>query len=134
MLKTDAKLFGAFDMQTMSSMGRNEQIIDELQKQYDVVQVDPTNPITEKYDVLLAVQPSSLGPDADEELHRRGQSRPADGDLRGSVPATGRRRAGHERAKQPPGGGNPFACSASRRSPRATSRAVEAVGRGLRRR
>ena len=33
------------------------------QKQYDVVQVDPSSPITERYDVLLAVQPSSLTPD-----------------------------------------------------------------------
>jgi len=60
-LQTDAKLFGGMDFQTMSS-SPNEQIIEELQKQYEVVQVDPTNPITEKFDVLLAVQPSSLGP------------------------------------------------------------------------
>jgi ABC-2 type transport system permease protein len=61
-LITDAKLYATFDMQTMSP-GRNEQIIEELQKQYEVVQVDAANPITEKYDVLLAVQPSSLGPE-----------------------------------------------------------------------
>ena len=60
-LTTDAKLYGGFDMQSMSST-RNEMIIDELQKQYDVVQVDPTSPIQDQYDVLLAVQPSSLGP------------------------------------------------------------------------
>ncbi len=34
-------------------------MIDELEKQYEVVQVDPSKPI-EKFDVLLAVQPSSL--------------------------------------------------------------------------
>ena len=45
------------------SPSANWPIIDELEKQYDVVQVDPANPITEKYDVLLAVQPSSLGPE-----------------------------------------------------------------------
>lgn len=44
-LTTDAKLFGGFDMQTMSSTS-DQLIIDELKKQYDVVQVDPTNPIT----------------------------------------------------------------------------------------
>ena len=60
-LTTDAKLYGGFDMQSMSST-RNEMIIDELQKQYNVVQVDPTAPIKDQYDVLLAVQPSSLGP------------------------------------------------------------------------
>jgi ABC-2 type transport system permease protein len=37
--------------------------VDELEKQYDVVQVDASAPITESFDVLLAVQPSSLGPE-----------------------------------------------------------------------
>jgi ABC-2 type transport system permease protein len=61
-VKTDANLFGGMDMQRM--MERlpalpRQKIIDELEKQYDVVQVDPSKPI-EKFDVLLAVQPSSL--------------------------------------------------------------------------
>lgn len=60
-LETDAKLFGGFNMQTMSSTP-NSLLIDELEKQYDVVKVNPAKPITEQYDVLLAVQPSSLGP------------------------------------------------------------------------
>ena len=61
-LTTDADLFGGFDM--MSGQQRPRQpIVDELEKQYDVVQVDPSAPITEKYDVLLAVQPSALGPE-----------------------------------------------------------------------
>jgi ABC-2 type transport system permease protein len=61
-LTTDADLFGGFDM--MSGQQRPRQpIVEELEKQYDVVQVDPTAPITEKYDVLLAVQPSALGPE-----------------------------------------------------------------------
>lgn len=55
---TDVQLFGGFDMQNMRPTPR-AQIIDELEKQYDVVQVDPSKPI-EKFDVLLAVQPSSL--------------------------------------------------------------------------
>jgi ABC-2 type transport system permease protein len=59
-LNTDAQLYGSFNMQTMSPTP-NWPIIDELEKQYDVVKVDPSKPITEKYDVLLAVQPSSLG-------------------------------------------------------------------------
>lgn len=61
-VQTDAKMYGGFDMQSMASSS-NWPIIDELQKQYDVVQVDPTNPITERYDALLAVQPSSLAPE-----------------------------------------------------------------------
>jgi ABC-2 type transport system permease protein len=60
-LKTDAPLYGGFSMQTMSPTP-NWPIIDELEKQYNVEKVDPAKPITEKYDVLLAVQPSSLGP------------------------------------------------------------------------
>ena len=61
-LSTDADLFGGFDM--MSGQQRQRQpIVEELEKQYDVVQVDPAAPITETYDVMLAVQPSSLGPE-----------------------------------------------------------------------
>jgi ABC-2 type transport system permease protein len=61
-LTTDADLFGGFDM--MGGQQRPRQpIVDELEKQYDVVQVDASAPITETYDVLLAVQPSSLGPE-----------------------------------------------------------------------
>ena len=106
-LTTDAKLYGGFDMQSMG-MSRNEQIIDELQKQYDVVQVDPANPITEKYDVLLAVQPSSLGPEQMEHFIaavKAGQPTAIFEDpfplLAGDVPGT-------NAPKQPPGGGNPF--------------------------
>jgi ABC-2 type transport system permease protein len=61
-LATDAQVFGRMNPMNPGS-GGNWTIIDELQKQYDVVQVNPTQPITEKYDVLLAVQPSSLGPE-----------------------------------------------------------------------
>jgi len=61
-LTTDADLYGGFDM--MSGQQRPRQpLVEELEKQYDVVQVDATAPITETFDVLLAVQPSSLGPE-----------------------------------------------------------------------
>jgi ABC-2 type transport system permease protein len=61
-LTTDADLFGGFDM--MSGQQRPRQpVLEELEKQYDVVQVDPSAPIADRYDVLLAVQPSSLGPE-----------------------------------------------------------------------
>ena len=61
-LATDADLFGGFDM--MGGQQRPRQpILNELEKQYDVLQVDASAPITERYDVLLAVQPSSLGPE-----------------------------------------------------------------------
>ncbi len=60
-LKTDVQLFGGFSMQGPTD---ESQMIEELKKQYDVVEVDPSRPITEKYDVLLAVQPSGLSPEA----------------------------------------------------------------------
>jgi len=60
-LQTDAQLYGQFNMQAMSS-SPDWPIIAELEKQYEVVKVDATNPLTEQYDALLAVQPSSLSP------------------------------------------------------------------------
>ena len=60
-LKTDAQLFGGFSMQGPSE---ESQLVAELKKQYDVSEVDPSKPIKDKYDVLLAVQPSSLNPAA----------------------------------------------------------------------
>jgi len=62
LLATDAELSGGFDM--MSGQSRPRQpLVEELEKQYEVVQVDASAPITESFDVLLAVQPSSLGPE-----------------------------------------------------------------------
>ena len=58
-LKTAAPLLGGFSMQGQTE---ESQLVVELKKQYDVVEVDPSKPIKEKYDVLLAVQPSSLNP------------------------------------------------------------------------
>ncbi|HEX6960703.1 MAG TPA: Gldg family protein, partial [Lacipirellula sp.] len=39
-------------------------LVTELRKQYDVVSVDPSQPIRGNYDALLAVQPSMMAPDA----------------------------------------------------------------------
>ena len=93
-LQTDARLFGSFDMQTMTP-GRNELIIDELEKQFEVVQVNADSPITERFDALLAVQPSSLTPEQMTnfvDAVRRGQPTAIFEDpfpyLDSSVPAT----------------------------------------------
>ena len=61
---TDAQMYGGFSMQGMQPRQIPKQpIIDELEKQYRVEQVDPAQPIeVGKYDALLIVQPSSLGP------------------------------------------------------------------------
>ncbi|MGL6194979.1 MAG: Gldg family protein, partial [Thermoguttaceae bacterium] len=60
-VKTDVPLFGFFSMETMS-MSPEMRIISELRKRYNVVEVDPTLPIMEYFDALLAVQPSTLDP------------------------------------------------------------------------
>jgi len=106
-LNTDAQLFATFDMQTMTP-GQNQQIIEELEKQYDVVLFDPTSPTTEKFDVLLAVQPSSLGPQQMKNFIaavKGGQATAIFEDpfvlLNPQVPGT-------SAPKMPPGGANPF--------------------------
>jgi ABC-2 type transport system permease protein len=106
-LTTDAKLYGTFDMQTMSPP-RNELIIDELQKQYDVVQVDPTNPITEKYDVLLAVQPSSLAPPQLDNFIAAVKNGQPTAIFEDPFPYMAPDVPGTKAPKQPPGAGNPF--------------------------
>ena len=60
-LKTDAPLFGRFNMSTFQAEPEWE-IVAELKKQYVVVEVDPLEPIREKFDALVAVQPSAMGP------------------------------------------------------------------------
>jgi len=61
-LQTDARMMGGFDQQSFRPTP-DQPLVEELKKQYDVVQVNADSPITEKYDALLAVQPSSLSPD-----------------------------------------------------------------------
>ena len=65
-VNTDARLFGGFDIQTMTSRPA-EQIIRELNKQYETEQVNAAVRI-EDYDALLVVQPSSLPQDQLDNL------------------------------------------------------------------
>lgn len=59
-LTTDAKVMGGFDMQTYRSQPV-WRIADELKKQYVVEEVSPDAPIdADKFEVLIAVLPSSL--------------------------------------------------------------------------
>jgi ABC-2 type transport system permease protein len=106
-LTTDAKLYGGFDAQTMSPT-QNQMIIDELQKQYDVVQVDPSNPIKERYDVLLAVQPSSLAPPAMENFIAAVKSGQPTAIFEDPFPYFAPDVPGTKAPKQPPGGMNPM--------------------------
>lgn len=63
-VKTDANFMGGVSMAGGSFQQIPRQpIIEELEKQYDVEEVDPGSPIsTTNYDVLLVPQPSSLNP------------------------------------------------------------------------
>jgi len=106
-LRTDAQLYGQFNMM-MGTSGRKWPIVDELEKQYEVVEVDPSSPITERYDALLAVQPSSLGPDEMKnfiEAVKHGQPTAIFEDpfpiYAANVPAT-------SAPRRPAGGGNPM--------------------------
>lgn len=66
-LKTDAYVMGGAD--TQSYRVRPEwKIVEELKRQYIVIDVDPVEPITEKFDALLAIQPSALGIDEFENF------------------------------------------------------------------
>ncbi|HEY3226629.1 MAG TPA: Gldg family protein, partial [Planctomycetota bacterium] len=58
-LSTDAKWFGGFEFTTMQP-SQPWAIVEELKKQYEVVQVAPDAAITESMDVLIAPMPSSL--------------------------------------------------------------------------
>ncbi|MEX0677162.1 MAG: Gldg family protein [Pirellulales bacterium] len=106
-LSTDAQLFPAFNMQTFSP-GQKQQIIDELEKQYEVVQVDPTNPITERYDVLLAVQPSSLDPQQMKHFIDAVKSGQPTAIFEDPFPWLNPEVPGTSAPKMPPGAGNPF--------------------------
>lgn len=60
LLRTDARVTGGFDMQHFRQMPE-WRIQTELKKQYKVEEVSPDTPIEEgKYDVVMAVMPSSL--------------------------------------------------------------------------
>lgn len=62
-LRTDAMVNGGFSPSTMQQMPR-QPLLEDLDKQYEIVDVDATSPIDPSlYACLLAVQPSSLSPD-----------------------------------------------------------------------
>lgn len=58
-VNTEAKLFGGFDFQSFQS-NPAWPVVEELKKQYEVVQINATSPITEKVDGLLVALPSAL--------------------------------------------------------------------------
>lgn len=105
-VRTEARLFGGFTF----AGGRpqdipKQEIVRELEKQYDVREIDPSNPIERgMYDVMMVVQPSSLSPEELDnvvEAIKYGQPTAVFEDPRPifmAAPATGE-------PKMPPGGG-----------------------------
>ncbi len=56
---TQLRVFGGMDFQTMQSTPAWP-VVDELKKQYEIVQIDPKSAITEEVDGALVILPSSL--------------------------------------------------------------------------
>ncbi len=109
-VRTDAQLFGGFSFAGGRPQNFPKQaLVEELEKQYDVEEIDPSSPIEEDtYDVMIVAQPSSLGPtefDNVVDAIAAGQPTAIFEDPRpifmSNVPATGDPKMG-------PGGGNPM--------------------------
>ncbi len=107
-VRTDAELFGGFDMQRFTSQPK-ERIIEELEKQYEVSQVDPSNKIeVGKYDVLMVVQPSSLTtPQLDNLIEAIRQGEPT-AIFEDPFPVAISSAPGTGQPRRPRGGGNMF--------------------------
>lgn len=106
-VETDAQLLGGFDMNTMSTR-QDEPIIAELKQQYEVTRVNPETPIEQKFDVLMAVQPSSLPQKQQSNLIaaiRAGQPTVIFED---PFPAPGSGAPPTSQPRMPSGGNNPF--------------------------
>lgn len=106
-LNTDAQVYGQFNMQTMSPPS-NWPIIDELEKQYEVEQVDASSPIGDEYDVLLAVQPSSLGPEQMDNFLAAIRSGTPTAIFEDPFPFFAGNVPGTSAPRRPPGGMNPM--------------------------
>jgi ABC-2 type transport system permease protein len=104
---TDARLYGGFDVQTMSSRP-SERIIDELNKQYETEQVNAAAPITDDYDALLAVQPSSLPASQLGNLIDAISRGIPTAIFEDPFPIADPRVAATSQPRIPPGGSNPF--------------------------
>lgn len=66
-LNTEAKLFGGIDFNTFRSEP-GWPVVEELKKQYDVVQISATDEIAEQLDALLVALPSSLSQEEMDNL------------------------------------------------------------------
>ena len=77
-VKTDVQLFGGFSMQGPTE---ESQLVAELKKQYDVVEVDPSKPIKDQVRCAAGRAAVVAEPGSDEEFCGGGEGGTADGDL-----------------------------------------------------
>ncbi len=105
-VRTDAQLYGGFTF----AGGRPQQlpkqaIVEELEKQYDVEEVDLSQPIEEgRFDVLLVVQPSSLMPESMDYLIEAIRAGTPTAIFEDPLPSFMANVPGTGQPKQPPGG------------------------------
>ncbi len=64
---TEARVFGGFDFQSMRS-NPPWSVVEELRKQYEVVQITPSAPLQEELDAMLVILPSSLSQEEMDNL------------------------------------------------------------------
>lgn len=69
-VRTDVRLLGGIALSRGQAISLPRQaIVEELEKQYDIEEVELTQPVdVDRYDMLLAVQPSSLSPEGMQYL------------------------------------------------------------------
>lgn len=68
-VNTQVKMFGGFDFNNFSSTPEWP-VVEELKKQYDVVQIAATDSITDQFDGILVALPSSLSQEEMDNLQR----------------------------------------------------------------
>jgi ABC-2 type transport system permease protein len=121
-LQTDAPLFGRFDPSNMSQSGESS-LVQELKKEFDVVQVDATGEIKDKYDVLLAVQPSTLSPEQMDHFVAAVRSGQPTAIFEDPFPAY-MNVPGTSEERRPPGGMNPMMMQQQPRMPKGDLKAL----------
>ena len=108
MLTTDAKLYGGVRHANHDAAVATSRSSTSWKSSTTWCRSIPTNPITEKYDVLLAVQPSSLAPQQMDNFIAAVKSGQPTAIFEDPVSVISPDVPGTMAPKQPPGGGNPF--------------------------
>ncbi len=112
-VRTDANLFG-----DAKSGSLRWPLVDELEAQYEVVGVNAGSPIKERYDVLLAVQPSTLPPEAMDHLVEAVRAGQPTAIFEDPCPRLAPEIAATSQPRTPPGGANPMMMTAPKPLPK----------------